>query len=350
MVGPVVAGAMAARSGWRSFWWFYTATLVLSFFMNLFLFPETRYHRNHPEDIDGGRSTNNAMIGEPGPSDTPPTEMKNHPTHLDAIESNVETFNRSDPWLGRGKPSKAQWKLWQASKAPFKQFVTELVIPWQMLTYPIPLFASFVVSWSCSCFLFLNLTQNEVFAAPPYKWNSQSIGFTNLAILGGALIGLATAGPFSDWVSMRATIKNNGVREPEMRLPALIPYVLVMILGNIITAVGYQKQWAWEPIVIIGYACAGLQVAALPAITSTYAVDSYKPVAGSVFVAITVNKNVWGYGVGKFITPWIEQSGYIPVFMVNMALTTIWCLFGIVFYFYGKAMRRWSKNSKVHHM
>ena len=50
-----------------------------------------------------------------------------------------------------------------------------------------------------------------------------------------------------------------------------------------------------QVIVIIGYTCAGIQVAALPAISSTYSVDSYKPVAGSIFVAITVNKNVWGY-------------------------------------------------------
>jgi hypothetical protein len=43
----------------------------------------------------------------------------------------------------------------------------------------------------------------------------------NFAILIGALIGLATAGPLSDWVSARATKKNRGVREPEMRLAAM---------------------------------------------------------------------------------------------------------------------------------
>ena len=48
--------------------------------------------------------------------------------------------------------------------------------------------------------------------------------------------------------------------------------------------------------------CAGIQVAGIPGIVSTYAVDSYKPVASSLFVAITVNKNVWGYGFSKFIT------------------------------------------------
>lgn len=63
-----------------------------------------------------------------------------------------------------------------------------------------------------------------------------------------------------------------------------------MILGNVIVACGYQFQWHWAAIVVVGYTCAGIQVAALPSIATTYAVDSYKPVAGSLMVAITVNK------------------------------------------------------------
>lgn len=43
----------------------------------------------------------------------------------------------------------------------------------------------------------------------------------NFAILIGAFIGLGTAGPLSDWVSARATKKNRGIREPEMRLQAM---------------------------------------------------------------------------------------------------------------------------------
>ena len=108
------------------------------------------------------------------------------------------------------------------------------------------------------------------------------------------------------------------------------------------------SRWSWQVIVIIGYTCAGIQVAALPAMVTTYAVDSYKPVAGSLMVAITVNKNVWGYGFSAFITPWIIKSGYVPPIMTNMSLITLWCLFGIVFYFFGKTFRRWSKNSSVH--
>jgi hypothetical protein len=34
--------------------------------------------------------------------------------------------------------------------------------------------------------------------------------------------------------------------------------------------------------------------------------------------------------------------------MTNGSLVFLWCLFGVVFYYYGKTFRRWTKNSSVH--
>jgi hypothetical protein len=73
-------------------------------------------------------------------------------------------------------------------------------------------------------------------------------------------------------------------------------------------------------------------------------------VAGSIFVAITVNKNVWGYGFSKFITPWIIKDGFVPPIMLNMSLIAFFCLLAIPFYFYGKTFRKWTRNSSVHNM
>ncbi len=145
-----------------------------------------------------------------------------------------------------------------------------------------------------------------------------------MAIFGGAVIGLVTAGPLSDFVSARATVRNRGIREPEMRLPTLIPYVIFMMIGMIISSVGYQRHWPWEVIVIIGYGCIGIQVAALPSIASTYAVDSYKPAAGGAFVAITVNKNLWGWGLSKFVTPWTLKNGYVVFYFAVFLFDHLW--------------------------
>ncbi|KIW54878.1 hypothetical protein PV05_07209 [Exophiala xenobiotica] len=353
MFGPIISGAMAENVGWRSFWWFNTGLIGLSTLMVIFMFPETKWHRQHPNEIHHSLAT-----GDQKPNAETTEELKSDSSRTDNPDSiavapepltAVETAAR-DPWLGRGKPSKGQWGLYTPNPTPVKSVLLDLWIPWKLFAFPIVEFASFVVSWSCSSFLTLNLTQTQAFAAPPYNWSSQSIGFTNFAVFAGALIGLVTAGPLSDWVAARLTARNGGIREPEMRLVAMIPYVIIMYLGNIIVSVGYQNQWPWEAIVIIGYTCAGIQVAALPGIVSTYAVDSYKPVAGSLFVSITVNKNVWGYGFSKFITDWIIADGYIPPIMTNASLILLWCLFGFLFYYKGKTFRRWSKNSSVHRM
>jgi MFS family permease len=340
MVGPIVSGPMAAHVGWRSFWWLNVGLLALSILMVVFLFPETKWHRG-PLSLAEKEPENSGVIASETNSE------KEAAATTENTLAGVETAEQ-DPWLGRGGPMKSQWALYQPNAHPFKNILMDLWIPWKLFAFPIVEFAAFVVSWTCSSFLTINLTQAQNFAAPPYNFNSQSIGFMNFSILVGAMIGLFTAGPFSDWTAAKLTQRNGGIREPEMRLPAMIPYVIIMLIGNVVVSVGYDRKWPWEVIVLIGYSFAGIQVAALPAMASTYAIDSYRPIAGSLMVSVTVNKNVWGYGFSKFITPWSIKSGFVPPIMTNAALITFWCLFGILFYYKGKTFRRWTKDSSVH--
>ena len=334
------------------------------FLMCLFGFPETKWHRVHP----AGRQENES--GKAATSTREKAEVVDtvHSQHMGSPDTAHSPTAQMDPYLGKGAPGKQQFKLFQSNKHPLKSILIDLWIPWKLFAFPIVEFASFIVSWSASCYLTINLTQSQALEPPPYGFSPLSVGLSNFASLIGAFIGLLTAGPLSDWISMKLTKRNGGIREPEMRLPTMIPYVLLMILGNFVVAFGYDQSWNWrvstwtfsrsrsllnrnhQAILIVGWGCAGIQVAALPAIASTYAVDSYKPVAGSIFVSITVNKNLWGYGFSKFITPWVLKDGYVPPVMTNMSLMTLWCLFGIFFWFVGKKLRILTKNSKVHQM
>ena len=45
---------------------------------------------------------------------------------------------------------------------------------------------------------------------------------------------------------MKLTKKNRGIREPEMRLLTMIPYVIIMIIGNFVVAYGYEKKYDWK--------------------------------------------------------------------------------------------------------
>jgi hypothetical protein len=108
-------------------------------------------------------------------------------------------------------------------------------IPWRLFAFLIVEFTAFVVSWSASSFLTINLTRSQNFAAPPYSFTSQTIGFTNFVPPVDSLIALVTNGRPSDWIAARAAKRNRITREPEM---TLIPCVCTILLGNFIVAFG----------------------------------------------------------------------------------------------------------------
>lgn len=218
MVAPIISGPMAFHVGWRSFWWLTTALTALSLLTVIFLFPETKWHRQHPDEVMKNIAADAKTSSPTGSQEKVEKELTSGEV-MDQL-SHQATAER-DPWLGKGSPNRQQWMPFQPNAHPFKSILLDLWIPWKLFAFPIVEFSAFVVSWSCSSFLTINLTQAQNFAYPPYSYSSQSIGFFNFAILIGACIGLATAGPLSDWISARATKKNRGIREPEMRLPAM---------------------------------------------------------------------------------------------------------------------------------
>ncbi|KAK7722287.1 hypothetical protein SLS64_000824 [Diaporthe eres] len=285
----------------ESFWWFNTGMLLFTLVICILLFPETRYHRAwesgdapKPPPVIDPKATVDKVEGSlhEKHSGTDQEEALGTPVahaatqHSTAAGDKIApTETHIDPVLGQGGPGKKQFLPFQPYHG---NLFRELWLPFYLHLFPIVEFAAFVVSWSASGFLVVNLSQSQAFAAPPYNFSSQTIGLFNLAVLVGGGVGLFTCGPLSDWVAAYLTRRNNGIREPEMRLVAMVPYIIIMVIGSIVTSVGYDYHWKWEVIVIIGYSFLGCQVAALPSIASTYAIDSYKPVTGSLFVTITM--------------------------------------------------------------
>lgn len=169
-VGATVAGPMADHLGWRVFFWLNVGILGLSVLILLFLFPETKWHRSH-----------NSQAGSP--SKLSPSADNKSASHAKAamVEDNIlsETTSNeaglNESIVGKGSPSRSQFRFWQP-KDQHTTLLNELWMPWRLFAFPIIQFASFVVSWSASLFLTVNLTQAQNFAAPPYNYSSQTIG------------------------------------------------------------------------------------------------------------------------------------------------------------------------------
>ena len=145
MVGPIVSGPMNDHVGWRSFWWLNVGLLGLSSVMVFFMFPETKWDRgtltqqvrgalagDHEEKKLGHDATAHSDHSNEGikPSVTATSNATGPGNELQA----VHTADR-DPHLGKGKPRKSQWMLFQKNAHPFKSILMDLWIPWKIIIY-----------------------------------------------------------------------------------------------------------------------------------------------------------------------------------------------------------------------
>lgn len=139
-------------------------------------------------------------------------------------------------FLGKGKPSRAQFGLLQEiDRNAWRSIVRHFLTPVHILFFPIIFWASMSMGSAANALLAVNILQSPGLSAPPYNFTPTQVGYANFALVGGGVIGLAVAGPWSDHISQKATDKNKGVREPEMRLVSLIPFALAAAVGLVVS-------------------------------------------------------------------------------------------------------------------
>ena len=197
--------------------------------------------------------------------------------------------------------------------------------------------------------LYFNLTEHGVLVPATLQLQPSQVGYSNFAFAVGGLIGLV--GPFSDWAAKKkATQHNNGVRETKMRLLAIVPYFILTGTGTMVGAAGYDHLWSWPVILLVGYGFTGLAVTTIPTIAIAYAVDCYKPISGEIMVVATVLKNTQGFGMSYWIARLVAKGGYITPASTQFAFVIGPALLGILLYFWGKNVKRWTKNSSLHRL
>jgi hypothetical protein len=298
-------------------------------------------------------SSQSSLRGKSVVSDTPSNgQLEKQPSRTGIFDASLATLETTAHPTGR--PSRSQFSPFQAPDPRWKAFIIrDTLTPIKCFFNPIIVWAGLMVAGPADLLLFFNLTESPVLAAPPYLFRPDQVGYTNFAFAVGALFGLATAGPFSDWVAARATRKNGGMREAEMRLPALLPYMVVTMLSAILGGLAYQRHWAWGHIVVWGYGLAGLSVTTVPTIAIAYAIDCYKPISGEIMVVATVFKNFIGfsYSYWVFDIAHTSKDGWVTPAMIIFACVVGPAVLAVPLYFgLGKKLRRWTRHSDVHRM
>lgn len=330
-LGPIMSGNIAALHGWRSFFWLTVALATFITLLLIFAFPETKFHRQTSRPTEDNLESKDDA---PMPEKTAVSR-----THWD----------ESAEFIGTGKPNKAQFGPLQKPDRRWTAFIIrDLTTPVLVFFNPIVFWAALMLAGPADLLLVYNLTESGLFGSPAYNWTPSTVGYSNFAFFIGGIIGVCTAGPLSDYIARRATIKNNGIREAEMRLPALLPYVCFFIVSHVVGAVGYQNLWPWQAILVCGFGFSGLAVTSIPTIAIAYAVDCYKPISGEIMIVATVLKNVLGFCLSYWVFNVQAMEGWVAVYMTQFAVSMLPVVLTVPLYFYGKSLRRWTKSSDLH--
>ncbi|KAL2838109.1 major facilitator superfamily domain-containing protein [Aspergillus pseudoustus] len=329
-LGPLVSAYIIQALSMR--WAFFIVAMFIGVnVVTMFFFmPETKFTAQRPVIRPGGDGLRERREANPKSSSEHREMIEGSPTDvaldIEAPSPAKRTFIQE---LAFCSVIDHDVSLWRVFRRPFV-----------LLAYPTVLWASLVYGMSLSWNVILGSLVAQLFGPPPYNFSSGSQGLIFISPLLGSLVGTYLCGPIADQVATFFTIRNNGIREPEMRLPTCLVAALLTFLGALISGLTYHYQTHWSgPIVGFGVLSTGAQMGAT--LSMSYALDCHIELSAEIMVTISCLKSAVAWIWTWCINDWVEANGLLVVFMVIASLNVVVYGSTLGFYFWGKRVRLW---------
>ncbi|KAK1781829.1 hypothetical protein QBC45DRAFT_390050 [Copromyces sp. CBS 386.78] len=150
-----------------------------------------------------------------------------------------------------------------------------------------------------------------------YGFASWQVGLCFISGIIGALLGIPAGGQLGDKVADWFTKRNGGVRDPEMRLPAMLPSLITTPLALVLYGVGIEHRLHWiVPTIGLGlpkfphHYLLNFSITQATNICLVYVIDAYRPVVGEITLAVMGFKALFGFLLSFYTNPWVSKSGY----------------------------------------
>ncbi|CAG8379846.1 unnamed protein product [Penicillium salamii] len=182
---------------------------------------------------------------------------------------------------------------------------------WQLFWRPVRLLLLPPVLWGtlaqsvCISALVAVTTSSQNAFSKTYHWSVWQCGLAYIATIIGSLLSIFGSGWLSDTTADWLTRRNHGLREPEMRLPALILCSILCPLGIVLYGLGIGHGLPW-----------------------------IVPVLGLALWA-------FGFLLSFYTNPWIESAGYSTSFGIQAGINAAVLIMWVPLYIWGKRIRAW---------
>ncbi|KAH7145363.1 major facilitator superfamily domain-containing protein [Dactylonectria estremocensis] len=307
--GIVIAGLITIDLDWRYIYWVSGSLVGACTLLMIFTFPETEFKRDKITDTEA----TNLQMG-PRPLQKETAEKRTYLQGL-SLYSGIHT-----------------------QESFLKLFVRPIVL----IILPPVLWATLVMSANVGFLVAVTSNYATAFSTL-YNFKPWQSGLCFIAGPIGALVGNICGGYVSDRTADYSTKRNHGIREPEMRLPAIIFSVIASPLSLVLYGVGIANEYHWI-VPTIGIGMLTFSVVQATNITLVYTIDAYRPIAGEVAVTQYAYKSLIGFLLSFYTNPWIAKDGYAGAFGAMAGITGGIILLGIPVYVYGKRIRHTTWN------
>ncbi|KAI1339174.1 major facilitator superfamily domain-containing protein [Xylariaceae sp. FL0016] len=321
-IGAIISGVITIRHDWRLIFWVCFALTAATALLMFLTMPETTFIR------DTALATSHlADAGRPPVEDkeTPVALVENTRVHRSTIPGTPPSFAQViGTWPTRAFTGEALWKL--------------ALRPIALIILPSALWCSLVMAVSIGFLVAMSTNISTAFSAY-YHFTTWQIGVSLISGVIGSVAAVWFGGPLSDRCSDYLTKRNGGIKEPEFRLPAMAVSLVTGPLSLILYGVGIEKQLHWI-CPVVGMGLINFTIVQAANISVVYMIDCYRPIAGEVTQTQYLFKSLFGFLLSFYTNGWIEHSGYLPAFGEMAVISFVVFLFFVVFYIWGKPLRR----------
>ncbi|KAI5465860.1 major facilitator superfamily domain-containing protein [Mariannaea sp. PMI_226] len=316
-LGIVISGLITIDHNWRTIYQVSSALIGSVLILILLTFPETSYHRQC-EDSSVSAVCTSAKDDKDGSS-----------------ESSNSAFGLSPvipPKTGLLR-TLALWNKPITHESLLKLFVR----PFLLVTLPPVLWAALVQSVTIGFLVAVSSNIGTAFEVA-YGFEAYQSGLCFVAAIIGSVFGIPAGGHLGDEVADYLTKRNKGMREPEMRLPVISISMVTAPLALLLYGIGIERQLHWI-VPTIGLGLLNFSITQAASVSLVYVIDSYRPVAGEVSLAVMGFKSMFGFLLSFYTNPWINTSGYQKAYGAMAGISAAILILWIPFYIWGKRIR-----------
>ncbi|KAH6959805.1 major facilitator superfamily domain-containing protein [Ilyonectria sp. MPI-CAGE-AT-0026] len=229
-------------------------------------------------------------------------------------------------------------RLWSYYPEDKTTFWTYMQRPFIIFTFPNVLVAGAIFAFGCNAGVVSFTTVAVIMMDEPYLWSNTMAGFMFLSGIIGSILGWAT-GAASDRLVLYLARRNGGVKEPEMRLWALVPCAVYALVGYNLYGWGAQYSMHWM-VIAVGLGFMLTHQVASCTIAATYAMDCFPGVEGELIVVLSIIAPALNIGITFGINTFIETHGFGNAFLCFSMIVLFSFILAVPTYIWGKSWRR----------